>query len=144
MNFQYIEDLDVEFLNSSFEFKKTVLSLNEGSTEKSSSCEGKAQEVKTSSEGLILKELPKHLKYAFLQAEKSKLVIISTDMTEHKEQKMLEILRKYKKAIAWLVEDLKGISPSIFMHKILLEENAKTSIEHQRRMNPVMKDVVRK
>ena len=30
------------------------------------------------------------------------------------------------------------------MHKILLEENAKKSIEHQRRMNPIMKDVVRK
>ena len=29
------------------------------------------------------------------------------------------------------------------MHKILLEDNAKTSIEHQRRLNPVMKDVVR-
>ena len=30
------------------------------------------------------------------------------------------------------------------MHKILLEENAKTSIEYQRRMNLVMKEVVRK
>ena len=30
------------------------------------------------------------------------------------------------------------------MHKILLEENAKTSIEHQRRLNPVMKEVARK
>ena len=30
------------------------------------------------------------------------------------------------------------------MHKILLEENAKSSIEHQRRLNPVMKEVVRK
>ena len=30
------------------------------------------------------------------------------------------------------------------MHKILLEENARTSIEHQRRLNPVMKEVVRK
>ena len=30
------------------------------------------------------------------------------------------------------------------MHKILMEENAKTSIEHQRRLNPVMKEVVRK
>ena len=28
------------------------------------------------------------------------------------------------------------------MHKILLEENEKTSIEHQRRLNPVMKEVV--
>ena len=30
------------------------------------------------------------------------------------------------------------------MHSILLEENAKTSIEHQRRLNTVMKDIVRK
>ena len=30
------------------------------------------------------------------------------------------------------------------MHKILLEENIKTSIELQRRLNPVMKEVVRK
>ena len=30
------------------------------------------------------------------------------------------------------------------MHKILSEENAKTSIEHQRRLNPVMKEVFRK
>ena len=30
------------------------------------------------------------------------------------------------------------------MHKILLEENVKTFIEHQRRLNPVMKEVVRK
>ena len=28
------------------------------------------------------------------------------------------------------------------MHKILLEENIKTSIEHQRMLNPVMKEVV--
>ena len=30
------------------------------------------------------------------------------------------------------------------MDKILLEENTKTSIEHQRRLNPVMKAVFRK
>ena len=65
-------------------------------------------------------------------------------MTETEEQKLLVILRKYKEVIAWSIEDLKGISPSICMHKILLEDNAKTSIEHQRRLNPVMKEVVRK
>ena len=101
MNFQYLEDLDFEFLNSSFEFKETILSLTKGNAENSSSIEGKAQEVETSSKGLILKELPKHLKYAFLEAEKSKPVIISTDLIEHKEQKLQEILRKYKEAIAW-------------------------------------------
>ena len=65
-------------------------------------------------------------------------------MTEAEKQKLLVIMRKYKEAIAWSIEDLKGISPSICMHKILLEDNAKTSIEHQRRLNPVMKEVVRK
>ena len=61
-----------------------------------------------------------------------------------KEQKLLETLRKYKEAIAWSIEYLKGIGPSICMHKILLEENARTSIEHRRRLNLVMEEVVRK
>ena len=30
------------------------------------------------------------------------------------------------------------------MHKILLEDNEKTFIKHQRRLNPIMKEVVRK
>ena len=38
---------------------------------------------------------------------------------------------------------MKGISPSICMHKILLEENANASIEHQRRLNQVTNEVVR-
>ena len=33
MNFQYIEALDVEYLNSSLEFKETILSLKEISAE---------------------------------------------------------------------------------------------------------------
>ena len=91
-----------------------------------------------------MKELPSHLKYEFLEPEKIKPVIISAALTEDEEQKLLVILRKYKEAIAWSIEDLKGIRPSICMHKILLEDNAKTSIEHQKRLNPVMKEVVRK
>ena len=91
-----------------------------------------------------MKELPSHLKYEFLEPEKRKLVIISAALTEAGEQKLLEILRKYKDAIAWSIEDLKGINPSICMHKISLNDNAKTSIEHQRRLNPVMNEVVRK
>ena len=77
-----------------------------------------------------MKELPSHLKYAFLEPEKRKPVIISAALTEAEEQKLLEILRKCKEAIAWSIEDLKGINPSIFMHKILLNDNEKTSTEH--------------
>ena len=140
-NFQYLEHLEVEILNSNFKLKDSVFNVAENSVEKSSSYEEKVAEKNKSSEGLILKELIEHLKYAFLQPEKGKPVIISAGLTRLEEQKLLETL---KKAIAWSIEDLKGISPSICMHKILLEENARTSIEHQRRLNPVMKEVVRK
>ena len=118
--------------------------MNEHNQERVSSKEHKATEQETSAEGLILKELPRHLKYAFLEQEKGKPVIISTALIEIEEEKLLKILRKYKEAIAWSIEDLKGISPSICMHKILLNDDARTSIKHQRRLNPVMKDVVRK
>ena len=131
-------------MNSNFKLKEAVLSVEEIRTEKSSNYEEKAIKVNTSSKGLILKELLEHLKYAFLQPETTKPIIISAILTELEEQKLLEILIKYKKSIAWSIDDLKGIIPSICMHKILLEENAKTSIEHQRRLNPVMKEVVRK
>ena len=124
--------------------KRQYLVLKKIIQKKSNSYKKKDAEVNKSLEGLILKELPGHLKYAFLQPEKGKPVIIATRLTELVEQKLLEIFRKYKKAIARSIEYLKGISPSICMHKILLEENAKTYIEHQRRLNPVMKEVVRK
>ena len=41
MNFQYIEDLDTECLNSSVELIETTLSLNEENVENSSSSEEK-------------------------------------------------------------------------------------------------------
>ena len=144
MNFQYLESIDYEFLPSSLQNKETVLSLNENSQEDVCSKEHKATEQEISTEGLTLKESPNHLKYDFLEQEKGKSVIISATLIEIEEQKLLKILRKYKEAIPWSIEDLKGISPSICMHKILLNDDAKTSIEHQRRLNPVMKDVVRK
>ena len=144
MNFQYIECLDVEIMNSNFTFKEIVLGLNESNEKKSSAYEEKVLEINTSSEGLIMKELPKHLKYTFLEVGKSKPVIISVDLIEHREHKLLNILKKYKGAITWSIDDLKGISPSICMHKILVEENANTSMEHQRKLNPFMKKVVRK
>ena len=144
MNFQYLESIDCEMLPLNLYNKETISSMNENSQDDVCSQGQKTNEQETSVVGLILKELPNHLKYVFLEPEKRKPVIISAALTESEEQKLLEILRKYKEAIAWLIEDMKGISPSICMHKILLNDNAKTSIEHQRRLNPVMKEVVKK
>ena len=84
------------------------------------------------------------MKYAYLELPKSKPVIISARLSNDEEQKLLKILKKYQESIAWSIDELKVISPSICMHKILLEENEKPSVEHQRRLNLVMKEVVRK
>ena len=144
MNFQYLESFDCEVLPSNLFNKETISTINENIQDEVSSQKQQTLEQETSAEGLALKELPSHLKYEFLEPEKKKPVIISAALTEAEKQKLLVIMRKYKEPIAWSIEDLKGISSSICMHKILMEDNAKSSIEHQRRLNPVMKEVVRK
>ncbi|XP_060972621.1 uncharacterized protein LOC133038474 [Cannabis sativa] len=92
---------------------------------------------------LDLKPLPDTLKYAFLGESNTYPVIIASDLDEKQETKLLDILRKHKKAIGWTMGDIKGISPAVCMHRIHLEENAKPSRESQRRLNPNMKEVVR-
>ncbi|CAN6716327.1 unnamed protein product [Malus baccata var. baccata] len=73
---------------------------------------------------LELKPLPRHLKY--------------------EEDKLVRVLQEYRTAIRWTLADIKGISPTTYMHWILLEEGAKPSREAQRRLNPPMMDVVKK
>ena len=70
---------------------------------KPSNYEEEAANVNNISEGLILKELLEHSEYAFLQPRKGKPVIISAELTELEKQKLLEILKKYQKAIAWSI-----------------------------------------
>ena len=58
-NFQYLEHLEVEILNSNFKLKDSIFSVGENIAERSSIYEEKVAEENKSSEGLILKELPK-------------------------------------------------------------------------------------
>ena len=60
------------------------------------------------------------------------------------EEKLLRVLLDHKNAIRWFLADLKGIRPSMCMHRILLEDGHKPSVEAQRRLNPKMKEMVRK
>ena len=45
--------------------------------------------------------------------------------------------------VTYTLDDLKGISPSILQHTINLEPDAKPVVDHQRRLNPKMINVVR-
>ena len=92
---------------------------------------------------LELKELPQHPRYAFL-GENSTLPVIISSLTGDKEEKLLHVLRDHKTAIGWTIMDIKGISPSACMHRILMKEKYKPSFQPQRRLNPAMKEVVRK
>ncbi|CAL2280276.1 unnamed protein product [Prunus armeniaca] len=92
---------------------------------------------------LELKPLPEHLKYAFLGESDTLPVIIASDLTVTEEEKLLRVLREYKTALGWTIADIKGISPSMCMHRILLEDGSKATIDAQRRLNPNMKEVVR-
>ena len=60
------------------------------------------------------------------------------------EENLLRVLRDHKNVIGWSLADLKGIHPSMCMHQIRLEDGHKPSVEAQRRLNPTMKEVVRK
>jgi len=91
-----------------------------------------------------LKPLPDTLKYAYLDEKKIYPVIISANLSEHEEERLLKTLKKHRAAIGYTLDDLKGISPTLCQHKIILEEDAKPVRDHQRRLNPKMKEVVRK
>ena len=52
-------------------------------------------------------------------------------------------LRKHQAAIGYTLDGLKGISPTRCQHKINMEPDAKPVVDHQRRLNPNMEEVVR-
>ena len=93
---------------------------------------------------LELKPLPSNLRYAFLDSDFKFSFIVNSALPSCNVDALCDKLNSHKNAIGYSINDLKGISPKICMHRILLEDNAKPSIEGQRRLNPTLKEVVRK
>lgn len=83
------------------------------------------------------------MKYAYLEEDEWKLVVIYATLTIEKKIKLLKVLKEHKGAIGWFISYLKGINPLIYTHHIYLEEDAKPLRQPQRRLNPLIKDVVR-
>ena len=75
------------------------------------------------------KPLPSHLRYAYLGESSTLPVIISAFLITVEEEKLLRVLRDHKDAIGWSLANLKGIRPSMCMHRILLEDRHKPSVE---------------
>ncbi|CAN6560251.1 unnamed protein product [Malus baccata var. baccata] len=93
---------------------------------------------------LELKPVPNHLKYVFLGDNETLPVIVSSSLTAIEEEKLIRVLKEHKTAIGWTLADIRGISPTTCMHRILLEEGATPSREAQLRLNPPMMEVVKK
>ncbi|GJY33577.1 reverse transcriptase domain-containing protein [Tanacetum coccineum] len=93
---------------------------------------------------LKLKDLPSHLEYAFLEGTGKLPVIIAKNLKEDEKVRLLKVLKSHKRAIAWKISDIKGIGPQFCTHKILMEDDSKPAIQHQRRVNPKIHEVIKK
>ena len=90
-----------------------------------------------------LKPLPSTLKYDFLDHHSANPVIISSQLDQDQEKRLLTVLRARKEAIGWNFLDLKAIDPSLCTYHIFLEEDSRPSREAQRRLNPKVWDAVK-
>ncbi|GKA37997.1 reverse transcriptase domain-containing protein [Tanacetum coccineum] len=91
-----------------------------------------------------LKDLPPHLEYAFLEGTDKLPVIIAKDLKDEEKAALIKVLKSHKQAIAWKLSDIKGINPEFCTHKILMEDDFKPAVQHQRRVNPKIHEVIKK
>ncbi|GKC13789.1 hypothetical protein Tco_1010571 [Tanacetum coccineum] len=91
-----------------------------------------------------LKDLPPHLEYAFLEGNDRLPIIIAKDLSVEEKAALIKVLKSHKRAIAWKLSDIKGINLEFCTHKILMEEDYKQAVQHQRRVNPKIHDVIKK
>ncbi|GJU10817.1 zf-CCHC domain-containing protein [Tanacetum coccineum] len=85
---------------------------------------------------------PDHFGVALPRHGKS--LVISSALSTVEKARLLEVLRNHKGAIAWSIADIKGIDLSFCTHKILMEDEFKPSVQPHRRINPNVKEVVKK
>jgi hypothetical protein len=90
-----------------------------------------------------LKDLPPHLEYAFLEGDDKLPVIIAKDLNVEEKAALIKVLKSHKQAIAWRLSDIKGIDPEFCTHKILMEDDFKPAVQHQRRVNLKIHEVIK-
>nr|GEU87259.1 reverse transcriptase domain-containing protein [Tanacetum cinerariifolium] len=91
-----------------------------------------------------LKNLPPYLEYAFFEGDDKLPVIIAKDLKDEEITTLIKVLKSHKQALAWQLSDIKGINLEFYTHKILMEDDFKPAIQHQRRVNPKIYEVIKK
>nr|GEY56960.1 reverse transcriptase domain-containing protein [Tanacetum cinerariifolium] len=93
---------------------------------------------------LELKHLHSHLEYAFLEGTDKLPVIISKELKDEEKTTLLKVLKSHKRAITWKISNIKGIHPCFYTHKILMKDDFKPAVQHQRRVNHKIHEVIKK
>ncbi|GJW39493.1 reverse transcriptase domain-containing protein [Tanacetum coccineum] len=65
-------------------------------------------------------------------------------LSDDEKTDLIKVLKSRKQAIAWKLSDIKGINPEFCSHKILMEDDYELAVQHQRRVNPKIHDVIKK
>nr|GFA37790.1 reverse transcriptase domain-containing protein [Tanacetum cinerariifolium]GFA37811.1 reverse transcriptase domain-containing protein [Tanacetum cinerariifolium] len=91
-----------------------------------------------------LKNLPPHLEYAFLEGDYKLPVIIVKDLKDEEKTALIKVLKSHKQALAWQLFDIKGINSEFCTHKILMEDDFKPAVQHQRRVNLKIHEMIKK
>nr|GEY93735.1 reverse transcriptase domain-containing protein [Tanacetum cinerariifolium] len=77
-----------------------------------------------------LKDLPSHFEYAFLKGDNKLPIIIAKKLGDEEKSALIMVLKSHKRAIAWKLSDI--------------QEDYKPVVQHQRRVNPKIHDVIKK
>eukprot|EP00253_Pinus_taeda_P026709 PITA_26709 len=74
----------------------------------------------------------------------SKTLNINKNLEKSQQEELTKILQKHSTAFAWEYTDMKGIDPKTCIHHIYIEENSRPIRQPQRRMNPNLREIVKK
>nr|GEY22083.1 retrovirus-related Pol polyprotein [Tanacetum cinerariifolium] len=157
--FQIFKDLDfnISFADALVLMPNFGLSIKRLLTNKDKPCELSRTSLNEHCSAVLLKKLPEKLgdpgKRSFLKNKRALIdvfegddklpVIIAKDVSVEEKTALITILKSHKRAIAWKLSDIKGIDPEFCTHKILMEEDFEPVVQHQRRVNPKIHDVIK-
>nr|GFA10106.1 reverse transcriptase domain-containing protein [Tanacetum cinerariifolium] len=91
-----------------------------------------------------LKDLPPHLEYEFLEVDDKLPIIIPKYLKDEEKTALIKVLKSHKQALAWKLSDIKCIDPKFYTHKILMEDDFESAVQHQRTVNPKIHEVIKK
>lgn len=70
-----------------------------------------------------MKPFASSLRYGFFDSNSSYLMIVNTNLSVCQIVYLLRVLRLYRKAIAYTIDDLQEVHPSVCVDDILMEDD---------------------